>query len=115
MLRGTKGNSPVNITKYIIKFLFEYICDHNIIKKARELVHSTYFDEEIVNKLNQIITEGMLAAKKECKHMYRLPWDMITHYTMTKLNILRCMISADKNDIDNEEVIAAKIKAINDP
>ena len=34
---------------------------------------------------------------------------------MTKLNILRCMISVHKNGIDNKEVIAAKIKALNDP
>ena len=54
MLRGIKGNSPVNVTKYI-KFLFEYIGDHNIIKKVRELEHCTYFDEEKGNKLDQII------------------------------------------------------------
>ena len=109
MLRGIKGNSPVNITKYI-KFLFKYIGDHNIIKQAKELMHSVYFNEEKANKLDQIITEGILVAEKECKHTYRLPWNKVTHYTMSKLNILRCMISAHKNGIDNKEVIAAKIK-----
>ena len=51
MLRRIKENSPVIITKYI-KFLFEYIGDHNIIKQATELVHSAYFDEEKANKLD---------------------------------------------------------------
>ena len=78
-------------------------------------MHSVYFDEEKANKLDQIITEGMLAAEKECKHTYRLPQNRITHFTMTKLNILRCMILAHNNGIDNKEVIAAKIKALNDP
>ena len=33
---------------------------------------------------------------------------------MTKLNILRCMISAEKNTIDNREAIEAQIKTLND-
>ena len=78
-------------------------------------MHSVYFDEEKANKLDQTITEGMLAVEKECNHMHRLPWNKIMHFTMTKLNILRCMMSVYKNGIDNEEVMAAKIKALNDP
>ena len=114
MLRGIKGNSLVNITKYI-KFLFNYIGDHNTIRKAKELTYSANFDEAIANKLDQIITEGMLAAEKECKQTYRLPWDKATHYAVTKLNILRCMISEERNKIDNKEVIEAKIKSLKDP
>ena len=114
MLRGIKGNSPVNITKYI-KFLFKYIGDHNIIRKAKELAYSANFDEAKANKLDQVITEGMFAAEKECRQTYRLPWDKATYYAVTKLNILRCMISEERNEIDNKEVIEAKIKSLNDP
>lgn len=114
MLRGIKGNNPVNIKK-CIKFLFNFIGDHNIIRKANELAYSANFDEAKANKLDQIITEGILAAEKEYEQTYCLPWDEATHYTVTKLNILRCMILEERNTIDNKEVIEAKIKSLNDP
>ena len=59
----------MNITKYI-KFLFKYIGDRNVIKNVKALVHSTNFDEDKADKLDQIITEGILVTEKECKHAY---------------------------------------------
>lgn len=56
-----------------------------------------------------------MAAKKECKNTCQLPWDKITQYTMTELNILRCMISSENNSTDNEEMIETKTEILNDP
>ena len=114
MMRGIKGNNPVNITKYII-FLFNYIEDHKLLKKARELSHKVYFDAEKANILDQIITEGMLAAEKECKQNYRLPWDETTHDVMTTGNILRALLSHFQTNTDNKEVIAEKLKTLITP
>lgn len=77
-MRVIKGNNPGNIKKYI-KSLFKDIDDHNVTKKARELIYSVNFDKDNANKLDQIITKGKLIAEKECEHTYRLPWDKVTH------------------------------------
>ena len=42
--RHISGNHPKNVQKYII-FIFNYIQEHNLLKKARECQHKVYFPQ----------------------------------------------------------------------
>jgi len=67
--------------------------EHNIMKRALELLHECCINGEKANKLDAQITEGMQAAEKECSITYWLSWDKITHNIMTRRNILRIVHS----------------------
>ena len=109
--RSIRGNNPNQITKYIRAF-HQYIDEHNIVRRALPLLHKCYFDPGKVNKLDEQITAGMLAAEKECLITYRLPWDDITHDLMTRINIIRMVLSGLRTGIDNKDVIALKMSTI---
>ena len=113
-VRSIKGNHPSNITKYI-EYLHKYITEHNIIRQAMEMMHVCYFDMVKVEILYSQITEGMLAAEKECLITYQLPWDEITHDLMTRVNILKIVLSGLKTGIDNKDVINNKMNTLKEP
>ena len=80
-----------------------------------EMIHACYFDIVKVEILDSQITEGMLAAEKECLITYRLPWDEITHDLMTQVNILKIVILGLKTGIDNEDLINNKMNILKEP
>ena len=65
------GNHPKNVLKYII-FLFNYIQEHNILKKTRECQHKVYFSPKLAEEIDEILTAGMIAAEKLGRVSYRL-------------------------------------------
>ena len=97
--RTIRGDQPSNVTKYI-KFLANYIEEHNLIQKATQLQHQCYFTADDANQLDALVTRGMLLAESKCRQAYRLPWTKETHEIMTATNILRSCISAFRNRID---------------
>ena len=97
--RTIRGDQPSNITKYI-KSLATYITEHNPIQKANQLHHRCHFTPDEANRLDDLVTNGMLLAEKKCRHTYRLPWCKETHEIMTATNILWSCISALRNRLD---------------
>lgn len=85
------------------------------MRRALELLQGCYSDKEKADKLDAQITEGMLAAEKQCLITYQLPWDKITHDIMTRLNILRIVRSGLLTGIDNKDVIELKKKTLKEP
>ena len=80
-----------------------------------ELLQACYFDESKAETLDSQITEGMLAAENECLITYRLPWDEITPDLMTRINILKIVLSGLHTGIDNDEVINNKMSILHEP
>ena len=78
---------PNNVRKYII-FLFNYIWEHNLLKKACECQHKVYFPPELAEEINEILTAGMIATEKQCQVSYCLSWDKETNAVMTVYNIV---------------------------
>ena len=66
--------------------LVEYFEEHNIVQKVTEIQHS--YSYEAVEKLDELITAGMLCAKQVCRNDVRLPWSEEIHKTMTQVHIL---------------------------
>ena len=89
--------------------------EHNLLQRAMELLHECYFDADKANKLDEQITAGMLAAEKACLITYRLPWDRVTHDLMTRINILKTVLSQFKTRIDSTAVIDLKMKELSEP
>ena len=73
---------------------FNYIQEHKLLKKARECQHEVYFSSELAKEIDEILTAGMIAAKKHCQVSYRLPWDKETDAVMTAYNIVRTHFSS---------------------
>ena len=90
--RHISGNHPKNIRKYII-FLFNYIQEQNLLKKACECQHKVYFSPELAEEIDEILTAGMIAAEKQCQVSYCLPWDKETDAVMTAYNIVQTHLS----------------------
>ena len=95
--RCIRSNHPRLGQKYILK-LAEYFEDHNILRKVTEIQHM--YSYEAVEKLDELITAGMLFAESECRHDARLPWSEEINETMTKVNILRIYMSSLCNKVD---------------
>ena len=112
--RYIRSNHPRLVRKYIEK-LSAYFEDHGIVKKA-QAVRDTY-NYEAVEKLDELITAGMLHAEHECRNDIRLPWSEEIHTIMTQVHILRIHLSSLKNNIDctkqiHKAQIAAKQKSL---
>ena len=65
------------------------------------------YNYEAVEKLDKLITAGMLHAKHECRNDVRLPWSDEIHTLMTQIHILRIHLSALKIYIHCKTQIAA--------
>ena len=68
--RCIRSTHPRLVQKYILK-LASYFDDHNIVRKVTEIQHN--YSYEVVEKLDESITAGMMCAKQECKNDARLP------------------------------------------
>ena len=60
-------------------------------KKTLQLQHACYFDPKATKKFDELITTGMLAAKRKCHIFYHLPWDKETHEVMMSKNIIKTL------------------------
>ena len=85
--------------------LSAYFEDHGIMKKAQAVREESNY--EAVEKLDELITAGMLHAEHECRNDVRLPWSNEIHTLMTQVNILGIHLSSLKNNINCTTQIAA--------
>ena len=69
--RCIRSNHPRIVRKYVLKLAlyFEY---HNIVREVKEAQHD--YSYEAVEKLDELVTAGMLHAEQECRNNVRLPW-----------------------------------------
>jgi flagellar hook protein FlgE len=103
--RAIRGTHPSNITKYV-EYLDEYLEERDIYRKVKEQKH--WYNKEKLEKLDRIITMGMLEAEDQCRIHHRQPWSKEVNEVMTTANILRINLSSLKNNIDCSKQIAQK-------
>ena len=76
--------------------------EHKLLKKARECQHKVYLSLDLAEEIDEILTAGMLAAEKQCRISYRLPWDKETDAVMTAYKnaflMLAVQLPSSKND-----------------
>ena len=75
-----------------------------------------YYNADKIEKLNKLITAGMLHAESKCQNGLRLPWSKEINKVMTKFNILKIHLPSLCNNIDcsaqiekKERLLAKKI------
>ena len=76
------------------------------MRKVTEIQHE--YSYEAVEKLDELITIGMMCAKQECRNNVRLPWSKDIHEKMTQVNILRLHMSSLQNKVDCTDQIEKK-------
>lgn len=107
-------NNPSDICKYILAF-FDYIEKHNLLKKAPQLQHACYFNPKDSEKLDELITAGMLAAERKCCIFHQLPWDKETKKVIMSKNIVTSLPLGMRRNIDLRKVLDLKMKKIKEP
>ena len=100
-----RSNHPRLVRKYVLK-LAAYFDDHNIVRKVIEIQHE--YSYEAVEKLDELITAGMMCAEQECKNNVRLPWSEEIQEKMTQVNILRMYMSSLQSKVDCTNQIKKK-------
>ena len=95
--RCIRSNHLRLVRKYILK-LASYLEEHNIERKVTEIQHNYRY--AAVEKLDELITAGMMCAEQECRNDARLPWSEDIHEKMTQVHILRLYISSLRNKIN---------------
>jgi hypothetical protein len=103
--RAIRGTHPSNITKYV-EYLDEYLEERDMYRKVKEQKY--WYNKEKLEKLDRIITRGMLEAEDQCRIHHRQPWSKEVNEVMTTANILRINLSSLKNNIDCSKQIAQK-------
>ena len=103
--RCIRSSHPYLVRKYIDK-LSAYFEDHGILKKAREA--QNYYKYKEIEKLDELITAGMLHAEQECRNDLRLPRSKEIHECMTQVHILWIHLSSLWNKIGCDDQIEAK-------
>jgi hypothetical protein len=103
--RAIRGTHPSNITKYV-EYLDEYLEERDMYRKVKEQKY--WYNKEKLEKLDRIITRGMLEAEDQCRIHHRQPWSKEVNEVMTTANILRINLSSLKNNIDCLKQIAQK-------
>ena len=78
--RCIRSNHPRLVRKQILK-LASYLEEHNNERKVTEIQHN--YSYEAVEKLDELITAGMMFADQECRNDARLPWSEDIHEKMT--------------------------------
>ena len=91
--------------KYVSK-LASYLEEHNIEQNVTEIQHS--YSYEAIEKLDELITAGMMCAEQECRNDARLPWSKVIHEKMTQVHTLRLDMSSLRNKIDCKNQIEKK-------
>ena len=71
--------------------------EHNIERKKTEIQHD--YSYEGVEKLDELITAGMMCVEHMCRNDVQLPWSEEVHKKMTQVNILRIYMSSLQNKI----------------
>ena len=66
-------------------------------------------------KLDELITAGMLAAKRKCRIFYRLPWDKEMHEVMMSKNIIKTLFMGMRQKIEMSVVLDLKMKKLKEP
>ena len=74
----------------------------------RRVNYQYEYNYEEVEKLDELITIGMLCAKQKCKNHARLPWSEEIHKKMTQVNIHWLYISSLCNKVDCIDQIEKK-------
>ena len=103
--RAIRGSHPSNITKYV-EYLDEYLKERDMYRKVKEQKY--WYDKDKLEKLDRIITQGMLEAEDQCRIHHRQPWTKEVNEVMTTANILRISLSSLKNNIDCTKQIDQK-------
>ena len=93
------------VRKYILK-LAAYFDDHNIVRKVTEIQHE--YSYKAVEKLDELVTAGMLCAEKVYRNDARLPWSEEIHEKMTQVNILWLYMSSLRNKGDRTNQVEQK-------
>ena len=75
------SNHPRLVWKYISK-LRSYFEEHKSVRKVTEIQHDYRY--ESLEKLDEIVTTGMMCAKQEYRNDARLPWSKDIHQKMTR-------------------------------
>ena len=107
--RCIRSNHPRLVRKYIEK-LSAYFEDHGIVKKAQTVQREYNYKE--VEKLDKLITAGMLHAEHMCRNDVRLPWSDEIHTLMTQVHIFRIHLSPLKINIKCKVHIDAKQNSV---
>ena len=76
------------------------------MRKVIEIQHE--YSYEAVEKLDELITAGMMCAEQECKNNVRLPWSEEIQKKMTQVNILRMYMSNLQSTVDCTNQIEKK-------
>jgi len=103
--RAIRGTHPSNITKYV-EYLDEYLKERDMYRKVKEQKY--WYEKDKLEKLDKIITRGMLEAEDQCRIHHRQPWSKEVNEVMTTANILRILLSSLKNNIDCSKQIEQK-------
>ena len=89
---------PRHIRLYLQKSA-EYFIQHNIQERLQLLLDSDR-DDEKAEALDRDITRGMLAAEATCHSRNRHPWSLALHHAMTKLYLLKRVLSQYRTGYD---------------
>ena len=100
-----RSNHPRLLQKYILN-LASYLEEHHIERKITEIQHN--YSYEAVEKLDKLITAGMMCAEQECRNDARLPWSKDIHKKITQVNKLRLYMSSLQNNISCTNQIEKK-------
>ncbi|OEU11118.1 hypothetical protein FRACYDRAFT_246229 [Fragilariopsis cylindrus CCMP1102] len=69
--RAIRGTHPSNITKYV-EHLHAYLEENDMYRKVKE--QKNWYDKKQLEKLDRMITKGMLEAEDQCRIFHREPW-----------------------------------------
>ena len=89
--------------------------EHKLLRKARECQHKVYFSSELAEEIDEMLTAGMLAAEKQCRIFYRLPWDKEVDAVITAYNIVRTHFSCLRCNSPLPKTIDAKMNRLDEP
>jgi hypothetical protein len=104
--RAIRGSHPSNITTKYVEYLDEYLQERDMYRKAKEQKY--WYEKDNLEKLDRIITRGMLEAEDQCRIHHRQPWSKEVNEVVTMANILRISLSSLKNNLNCSKQIAQK-------
>ena len=67
------------------------------------------YNYEKVEKLDELVTPGVIHAEQECRHNVQLPWSKEINKTITQVNILWIHLSSLRKNIDCSDQIEKTI------
>jgi hypothetical protein len=103
--RAIRCTHPSNITNYA-EYLDEYLEERGMYRKIKEQKY--LYEKDKLEKLDRVITRGMLEAEDQCRIHHRQPWSKEVNEVMTTANILRINLSSIRNNINCSKQIAQK-------